>query len=360
VHGNSIEIESDTSLIISSRNMDEVTKIDRRTGEMIWRLNGKKNQFNFIDDPLRFSYQHDARILSNGTLSIFDNGQYHPDPKYSSAVEYIIDEQQMTATLVKRWRSDPDIYGVIMGNSQEVETGGRVVGWGSGVPGITEFHADGSTALEVYIDNFNYKAYRYDWETTAFDLSEDTLDFGEVYYQGSEKKVVYITNNLDSYMEINHVQTRTPYFEVNEEELPLTIAPGGTRLLSFYFYPDAEGEFADVMTICNNIENDELIQRIAKQLPVKAIASEEAGLDEFIPGRVRIGPNPSKDGIFFVRGSDPQDIEHITIYSSDGSRLGGLKNSKTNTIDLSEYPQGMYIIKIDMQNKSFSRRVVRL
>ena len=32
-------------LLISSRHMDEVTKIDRQTGEIIWRLGGKNNDF---------------------------------------------------------------------------------------------------------------------------------------------------------------------------------------------------------------------------------------------------------------------------------------------------------------------------
>jgi hypothetical protein len=316
--------------------------------------------FTFVNDPLTFSYQHDARILSDGTLSIFDNGQYHPEPKFSSAVEYIIDEQQMTATLVKRWRSDPDIYGSIMGNSQEVETGGRVVGWGSGVPGITEFHPDGTTALEVYIDNFNYKAYRYEWETTAFDLSEDTLDFGEVYYQGTGKKGIYITNNLDSQLEINHVHTRTQYFEVNAQEMPLTIGPGGTRFLAFFFYPDAEAEFTDVLTICNNIESDELIQRIAKQLPVKAVASEEAGIDEPVSDKISVDPNPSRGGIFYINGINPAEIESISILSSDGSILNEITNSISRSIDLTDYPSGMYILKITHQNKVFSQRVIKL
>ena len=36
VHGNAIEVDDDGNLLISSRHMDEVTKIDRQTGEIIW------------------------------------------------------------------------------------------------------------------------------------------------------------------------------------------------------------------------------------------------------------------------------------------------------------------------------------
>jgi len=63
VHGNSIDIDSDTTMVISSRNMDEVTKINRQTGEIIWRLGGKRNEFAFADSTQMFCHQHDARIM---------------------------------------------------------------------------------------------------------------------------------------------------------------------------------------------------------------------------------------------------------------------------------------------------------
>src|SRR2546422_8452549 len=51
VHGNSIELDSDGNLLLSSRHMSEITKIDRQTGDIIWRmgLNSKHNDFTFLD-----------------------------------------------------------------------------------------------------------------------------------------------------------------------------------------------------------------------------------------------------------------------------------------------------------------------
>ena len=73
VHGNAIEVDADGNLLISSRHLSEITKIDRSTGAIIWRLGGKNNQFTFVGDPTLpsvggFSYQHDIRRLPNGTL----------------------------------------------------------------------------------------------------------------------------------------------------------------------------------------------------------------------------------------------------------------------------------------------------
>ena len=87
VHGNSIEVDSDGHIIISSRHLDEITKINTVTGAIIWRLGGKNNQFSFVNDTAKFSHQHSARILKNGNLFLFDNGVFHT-PQYSRAVEY--------------------------------------------------------------------------------------------------------------------------------------------------------------------------------------------------------------------------------------------------------------------------------
>ena len=43
-HGNSIEEDIDGNLLISSRHLNEITKIDRHTGAIIWRLGGKGNR----------------------------------------------------------------------------------------------------------------------------------------------------------------------------------------------------------------------------------------------------------------------------------------------------------------------------
>lgn len=350
VHGNSIEIVSDTTLVISSRNMNEVTKIDWRTGEIIWRLGGEKNQFTFIGDTLGFDYQHDARILSDGLLSIFDNGQHHPDPKFSSAVEYEIDEENMTATLVRRWRSDPDIWAVIMGNSQEVTEGGRVIGWGSGVPGITEFHPDGSTALEVYFDNFNYRAYRFDWETDAFGLSADTLDFGEVYCEGAGEEAIMITNNLETELVINHVYSRTTYFSASDGELPLVIEPGDSATLILEVRPDSIGLFEDVLTLCNNIENDSVTRRVAKQLGVRANATKEAGLIQPGGAMVDIYPNPTSSGKITV-DAVPGRIVSIRVADLDGRLLEQFKTKKRKArVDLSGYSPGIYLVIVETES----------
>ena len=47
-HMNAIDIDDDGHILLSSRHISEVTKIHRETGEIIWRLGGANNQFEFV------------------------------------------------------------------------------------------------------------------------------------------------------------------------------------------------------------------------------------------------------------------------------------------------------------------------
>jgi Arylsulfotransferase (ASST)/Secretion system C-terminal sorting domain len=164
VHGNAIEKDTDGNLLISSRHMDEITKISRTSGEIIWRLGGKKNQFTFVNDPLRFSYQHTIRRIANGNVTLHDNGNFH-SPRFSRAIEYQLDEVNKTATLVWQYRNTPDYYGSSMGSTQRLSGGNTLICWGSTNPTLTEVKPDGSKALEITFATgvFSYRVFKYEF-----------------------------------------------------------------------------------------------------------------------------------------------------------------------------------------------------
>lgn len=163
VHGNAIELDTDGNWLISSRNLWEITKISRASGDIIWRLGGKNNQFTFINnDPPYFAYQHDIRRLPNGHVTLFDN-RSGLTPEYSRAVEFVLDEHAKTATLVWEYRHPEDAYGNVMGNAQRLSNGNTVIGWGSGGR-ATEVRPDGSRALEFsFAPSVSYRAFRFPW-----------------------------------------------------------------------------------------------------------------------------------------------------------------------------------------------------
>ena len=162
IHGNSIEEDYDGNIIISSRHFDEITKINRTTGENIWRLGGKKNEFIFINDDIMFTYQHDARKISSNRLTLFDNGNFHTPP-FSRAVEYELDEVNKTATLVWDFDHDKEIFGFAMGNAQRLSNGNTLIGWGAANPNITEVNALGGIVHEMTLPQgyYSYRAVKF-------------------------------------------------------------------------------------------------------------------------------------------------------------------------------------------------------
>jgi arylsulfotransferase ASST len=164
VHGNSIDVDPDGNLILSSRHMNEITKISRATGDILWRLGGRNNQFTFINEPIAFSHQHCARRLPNGHITLFDNGNFRT-PEFSRAVEYAIDEVQKTATLVWQYRLNPDVFTVAAGSVQRLSNGNTLIGWGTSMPTLTEVAPDGSLVSELSFESGigSYRAFRFEW-----------------------------------------------------------------------------------------------------------------------------------------------------------------------------------------------------
>jgi hypothetical protein len=181
-HCNAIEIDQDGNLLFSSRYLCEITKINIETGDIIWRLGGKNNQFKFVNDPIEFSYQHNIRRLPDGDITLLDNGNLH-NPPFSRAVEYKLDEVNKTATLVWQFRHNPDVYASYMGDVQRLTDGNTLIGWGGApTPTLTEVRPDGSTALEMafpYNDVVSYRAHCFPFLFITSPTASDTLQRGK-------------------------------------------------------------------------------------------------------------------------------------------------------------------------------------
>ena len=148
-HPNSLDIDEDGNYIVSMRSFGAVLKLNAKTGDLLWQLGGRKNQFEILDDPLNgFSAQHTAYMTDAGTLLILDNGARH-DPQQSRAVEYELDLEAMTATMV--WEFRPEgVYSPIVSSAERLQNGNTLVGFG--IPSqIYEVDAEGETLWEVAI-----------------------------------------------------------------------------------------------------------------------------------------------------------------------------------------------------------------
>lgn len=126
-HPNSIDQAADGDLVISWRNVGEVMKVDQATGSIRWRLGGPRPTLRIVNDPLQFfSGQHSARMTAANRVLLMDNGLRHV-PTVSRAVEYQIDTQRGTATLVWSFTHPKQYYSGFTGAVQRLPSGNTLV-----------------------------------------------------------------------------------------------------------------------------------------------------------------------------------------------------------------------------------------
>ena len=183
VHLNSIAIDNDGDLIVSSRHTWAGYKIDRQTGAVRWRLGGKRSDFRF-EEGAAFAYQHDIRRRADGAITLFDNAASQaPQPgKKSRALTLELDDGAHTARVAGDVSHPGALLSETQGNHQVLPNGNVFVGWGS-VPAFSEFTADGKLVFDGRIakGNDNYRAYRGTWQGRPTTKPALVVDGGAAY-----------------------------------------------------------------------------------------------------------------------------------------------------------------------------------
>lgn len=162
-HINSVDVDEDENLIVSARRTSAVYKIHRETGEVIWRLGGKRSDFE-MGEGARFAFQHDARRHPDGTITLFDNRGADMDEP-SRAVALRLDEDAMTATLAGEYVHPDRFFAIFQGNVQALPGGNVFVGWGS-APYLSEFSREGKLLFDARFPDEveSYRAFRLPWK----------------------------------------------------------------------------------------------------------------------------------------------------------------------------------------------------
>ena len=162
-HINSIDVDSDGNLLVSARNTWAIYKLDRKTGEVLWRLGGYRSDFA-LGEGVRFAWQHDARRQPDGTLTLFDNQATPKVGPRSRALTLSLDEKTMRATATKILEHPDGILSIAQGNSQVLPDGDTFVGFGSGRR-VSEFDPEGRLRFDIRFpaDVDSYRGYRFAW-----------------------------------------------------------------------------------------------------------------------------------------------------------------------------------------------------
>ena len=162
-HINSIDEDADGDLLVSARNTWGVYKIDKKSGRVVWRLGGLRSDFA-LGPGVRFAWQHDARWLPDGTISVFDNQATPKVEDESTAVVIRLDEHARTAHVVRELTHPEGVLAIAEGNAQALPGGGMLVGWGL-ARRVSELGPDSELLfdLELPEDTDTYRAYRQRW-----------------------------------------------------------------------------------------------------------------------------------------------------------------------------------------------------
>ena len=165
-HLNSISVDRDGSLLISSRNTWTVYDLSQSSGQINWQLGGKDSTYQ-LEANVETAWQHDPRELEDGSFSIFDNGASPTVHAQSRAIVVSLNPQAKTAGLVTQLTHPSPLIAESQGNVQALANGDWFVGWGQ-LPDFSEFNAQGELLFDARFTGRtqSYRSFKFPWSAT--------------------------------------------------------------------------------------------------------------------------------------------------------------------------------------------------
>ena len=231
-HINSIAVDDDSNLVISTRNLCEITKINRQSGEIIWRLGGNHNQFRILDETHNFAYQHDVRPVPDrpGNYTIFDNGRVK-NRGSSRVVEYKIHPKSLTARKVWEFHYPAHRFIRSMGSAQRVPNGNTLIDGPGKEMYVCEVTSEGELVFEMRSEgHVNYRCRRFEWQgmlTTPYLIVENygatvrlifnkfgdpSVKYYKIYYGLDATATVLLDSTSATWYDISYLRNNTRYF----------------------------------------------------------------------------------------------------------------------------------------------------
>jgi len=140
-HANSIQYEeAEDAYYLGLALMSSIWKIERATGEVIWKLGSDPDSSSFSpadEDTRWFKRQHGIDLTESGIM-VFDN----EGTEFSRAVEYELDEDAMQAKQIWEHASEEQFYTYALGDVQRLPSGSTLITWSVNgqVDVVTEGH----------------------------------------------------------------------------------------------------------------------------------------------------------------------------------------------------------------------------
>ena len=326
-HMNSTWEDPAGHVVISSRNLNEITRFNPATGAIDWRFGGKGNDFTLIGDTEFFSAQHDANFTSDGRLYLFDNGSVgaHRVARY---VEYELDTVAMTATLVREIRHPNALLSRYMGNAIRMPDEHVILSWGGVFPedstvDIAEYLPNGAPALEIDLpeDYFSYRVHKGElgWTLQRPAL---TCNNGLQMLSAPAGHASYWWNTGDTTREIT------------------ISSPGKYQVWvdrGIGFISSEPVWVTDVGDVC------------------LALDQGDGGMQE-----MEVGPNPTSGVLQLWLPEDLRSGWRLEVYDGLGRMVEVAEGHVLSTrLDMEGWPAGVYVLRVEGNGKVYRERVLK-
>jgi Arylsulfotransferase (ASST) len=167
VHMNSISPGPDGDVLLSSRNTWALYDVDIASGQIRWRLGGKRSSFR-LGGGTREYWQHDAQWQPGGLISVFDNGSTPPKEKQSRGLLLKPDPAGRAVSLLRAFTNPSrTLLAASQGNMLSLPGGNWLMGYG-GLPNFTEYDSSGHVVLDGSLGKNvqDYRTYLAPWTGT--------------------------------------------------------------------------------------------------------------------------------------------------------------------------------------------------
>lgn len=211
-HINMVDKDKEGNYLVSTRYGRCVLYVDGKTGDILWRLGGKKNSFKDLSDgwATTFLGQHDAHWAGgHDAITVFDNkGDWFNKMDTESAGQRIeLDLEKMTAELVAEYKHPKHIMTTSQGSYQTLPNGNVLLGFGF-VGALTEFSPDGKVLCDAYLqpskrfgsgDVQSYRNLKFNWTGVPLSTPDIHHEAGTLYmsWLGSTKVKNWLIQDCD-------------------------------------------------------------------------------------------------------------------------------------------------------------------
>ncbi len=152
-HGNSLMYdESDDSFYFMAKNVDNIIKLDRGTGDVIWEMGGRGSDFAMDGSNGDWWSHGHMSYFAGDSFMVFDN-RYHEGGTVgtSRASAYTMDESGRTVDRVWTYEDPNANFIQLLGDVRPMPNGNYLVSWTS-IGVLTEITPDGDVVWKLSTD----------------------------------------------------------------------------------------------------------------------------------------------------------------------------------------------------------------